>query len=194
MKTHILNLFPTPIVVVENFISVEECDLIVEFFKDEGTEHIAFEKNATSTHGEFKNCLKDVAKKIPKLSNIEKNIDICLINYVKILGIDGVALTNSWVNFQHKDSVLKEHTHGLSTVSGTLFLKSDSKSSNLNLFNQNPYLVLMRYKEMTNFNTEYHYIPPNKGNLVLFPSWLKHGSNGTKNMSESRVVLSFNAA
>jgi glycosyltransferase involved in cell wall biosynthesis len=31
------------------------------------------------------------------------------------------------------------------------------------------------------------------GDLIIFPSWLKHGSNGTKNMTKNRIVISANS-
>ena len=48
------------------------------------------------------------------------------------------------------------------------------------------------YKKLTNFNYRDVSVKPNIGDLILFPSWLMHGSDNEKNKSNERLVLSFN--
>ena len=60
------------------------------------------------------------------------------------------------------------------------FLKADENSSKL-VF-QNP----------TSLTKEIHQITPTKGLMVMWPSYLRHGSGDSINKSKERIVLSFN--
>ena len=44
----------------------------------------------------------------------------------------------------------------------------------------------------TDYSYEYYYFKPQMGTLLLFPSWLKHGSNQVINKSNERILISFN--
>jgi uncharacterized protein (TIGR02466 family) len=47
-------------------------------------------------------------------------------------------------------------------------------------------------KEYTNcFTADYTELTPNTGDLIIFPSWLKHGVS-TNNSSKDRISISFN--
>ena len=89
-------------------------------------------------------------------------------------------MQDSWCNIQGKDSTLDFHNHPNSVVSGIIFLKVDENSSKL-VF-QNP----------TSLTKEIHQITPKTGLLVMWPSYLRHGSGDSINKSAERIVLSFN--
>jgi uncharacterized protein (TIGR02466 family) len=82
--------------------------------------------------------------------------------------------------------------HPGSSISGVLYLKVDKNSSKIYFYNPNPYNVILRKKQHNINNYEYMFFQPEIGDLILFPSWLKHGSDVDENMSEERIALSFN--
>ena len=99
---------------------------------------------------------------------------------VKEIPIKNQRMAESWCTIQKKDSTLKWHKHPNSVLSGILYLKVDWNSSKL-VF-QNP----------TSMEGEVKEIQPSPGLLLMWPSWLAHGSGEDKNMSTERVVVSFN--
>jgi uncharacterized protein (TIGR02466 family) len=84
--------------------------------------------------------------------------------------------------------------HANSILSGSLYINVDNESSKLYFDNPNQFIKYFEYnyQELTDYNFEYFYITPKVGDLVIFPSWLTHGSNGEQNNTENRTVISFN--
>jgi uncharacterized protein (TIGR02466 family) len=74
-----------------------------------------------------------------------------------------------------------------------LYLKVDENSSKIYFYNPNPYNILLKKKEHNLNNYEYVFFQPKTGDLILFPSWLQHGSHSDENMSDERIALSFNS-
>ena len=198
MITHSLSLFPTLVHVIDKFLTFDQCMDIVSFLRNEKyemVEHKAFDGEAitsyTTSHSTMK--LDDIVKHVQSCVTLKEDIQQAIDNYSREAGFPSNRITNLWANFQSKESTLKEHVHGMSYVSGALFLQTDEQSSKLFVHNPNPHV-----EGIDNKNSEKQYvwdwfcINPTIGKLVLFPSWLKHGSNYNQNNSEERVVLSFN--
>lgn len=199
MITHSLSLFPTLIRVVEGFLTYEQCADIVFFMRNKKhtmLEHTALSGNAVSSHISSRpvSVLDEISIHIQSCVDIKDKLQNVINDYSKEAGLPINNILNSWVNFQGKGSVLKEHVHGMSFVSGALFLQTDAQSSKLFFSNPNPHVAGIDNKNSDNqFMWDWFSIEPNIGNLVVFPSWLKHGSNHTQNNSDERVVLSFNS-
>ena len=87
-------------------------------------------------------------------------------------------MQDSWINIQGEGSTLKYHKHPGSVISGIVVLKADEHSSKL-IF-KNP--STEETKEMT----------LTTGLLLMWPSYLMHGSGDSVNKSKDRAVLSFN--
>ena len=194
---HHHNAFPTLIVEEPNFISEEECNSLkklIDYNKSYLLNHECL-TNGKSSHllsaelGSFTDNILDKTN-----NSIKKRI----LEYAKDYAVcTGYSIKNtidsSWFNIQYQDSILKEHTHPFSTISGILFIKCDNNSSPIVFHNPNPYISIAVTKakrqkstfELLSFNA----IPKT---LLLFPSWLKHGSNNIHNLSKERIVISFN--
>ena len=95
-------------------------------------------------------------------------------------------------NIQHKDSILKEHCHPQSLVSGALYINVD-ENQKIYFHNPNPYVYSSPKEKITPYNMEHQFIKVNKGDLLLFPSWLRHGKDDHVNTMDDRIVISFNA-
>jgi len=191
MKQEIISLFPTFVMAVHDFITEEQCNDIVDYCKNKKLHvHNAFIGNGSSSHnpGELTDDLFDIAQNIKSCENIFWDMEKLVNSYSEECGYSGTHIVNSWVNIQKEGSILIDHAHPLSSISGALYLKVDELSSNLFFKTPNPFVY---YSMMTQRNKIETIIPKN-GSLILFPSWLVHGSNQTKNESEERIVLSFN--
>ena len=116
-------------------------------------------------------------------------------NFAKEIEINqSLKLTNLWININgYKDFNLR-HTHESSIISGVFYVKVPDKSSKITFYHPAFKLMMREW----NINMKHnHYtssvwsITPQKGRLLLFPSWLEH--EVSPNLSqESRISISFN--
>jgi len=190
MDIKIYNLFPTLVTQVFNFIDEKEEKQILNIIKKNNSllkKHGAFTKNAMSSFSDlnfFKYLDIDFNEKLIK----------CIKIYAEQSGYEITnMITNSWFNIQKNNSILLNHTHPLSTVSGVIYLKVSDKSSPIYFFNPNPMInFTKRNNENTAYSCKWVWFKPKARSMLLFPSWLKHGSNYKKNKDSLRTVLSFN--
>jgi len=184
------NLFPTLVRRIENFLSKEEIDRI-NAYKPNLSPHNALSGNAISSHSVKSVILSDMNH------IVSLNDRICEIvnEFRKQYGIMKLEIDNSWMNVQEPDSKLNFHSHPDSVISGAIYVNVDDDSSKLYFYNPNPYVDYVNYfndPEMhTYLNYKTIYLKPNNGDLILFPSWIRHGSEDL-NKTIHRTVISFN--
>ena len=189
---NMLNLFPIPVSIHENFLSEDEAKKIYDICKSNTSKrHTSFLGDATSNHNDDINFLHHLSNTI---TNLDLRIQNFIDNYSKQIGLRSQKVANSWFNIQQKNSVLKPHMHANSILSGALYINVDDQSSKLYFDNPNQFIKYFEYnyQELTDYNFEFFYITPKIGDLVIFPSWLTHSSNGEQNNTENRTVISFN--
>ena len=179
------SLFPTLVLYFPKFINSKECDKIFKLLKTKKVyDHYTVVKGK-STHGQPTNILSELS--------LDLNKPVKEYSYQSRIQMDN-KIKNSWFNIQDKESVLKEHVHPSSILSGSLFINIGKKASNLYFHNPNPFVYYMDKNEPVNdYTYEWYSLNPKKGDLIIFPSWLKHGSNHNKNFYKNRTVISFNA-
>ena len=182
-----LHVFPTLINYTEDFLTLDECNKLLKL-KDssEFKKHLSIVGDGESTHT-FQDSI------LNKTYNWLLNILTNKINsYALDYGVREVKLDNSWLSIQKEGSKLNRHTHPDSIISGALYLKTDSGSSKIYFHNPVTFTTFVSYNKQTDFSSETYHFTPKPGDLLLFPSWLGHGSNNNKNKSNERIVLSFN--
>ena len=186
---HNFKLFPILVKKVTNFLSVDECNIIQnELLKKESNL-----KNHSLLPGKSKssyliNNILDVLS-----INLHDKIKVISSSYKKEVGFKmNNQIINSWFNIQKKGTILKEHTHPNSVLSGALYINVDDDSSKIYFHNPNQFLSFCEVEEYKECSFNWVYIKPEQGSLIIFPSWLKHGSNETKNNTKNRTVISFN--
>lgn len=201
MNRQLYKIFPLPVALIDDFISEEERLLILEeIITNDHSDHDALNGEASSTHNLGGKVIEDLSRKL--------NIDFIerVNNEVnEFAGINGLVheswkqgssrlmIDNSWSNIQRKGSTLRRHTHTNSKISGSLYINVDQDSSKLYFYNPNPYIKQEDYETITDCSAVNFSIQPVNSQLVLFPSWLEHGSNEEKNNTDKRVVISFNS-
>lgn len=113
--------------------------------------------------------------------------------YASELGFTDIRMSNSWFNVQYPGSVLKHHVHPDAKISAALCIHADDKSSKLFLENPNPVLNCVKPDVPVESMIEFAKFPMAAGDLLLFPSRIKHGSGFEANESDTRVMISINA-
>jgi len=182
-------LFPVLVKKVNNFLSVDECSTIQkELLNREGLlkDHELLTGESKSSH------LIDNILNIISI-NLNDRIKDITLSYKKDVGfkMDNV-ISHSWFNIQKKGTALKEHTHPNSVLSGALYINVDQDSNQLYFHNPNQFMSYCDIEKPSECSYQWFYFKPELGSLIIFPSWLKHGSNETKNNTENRTVISFN--
>ena len=190
--------FPTPIANIENFITEFECDRILEeLLKIPTTVHGTL-IDGTSSHyvdrEEHMSPDPEVSAKIKHILGTDtfNDLDFYVNTFAVDYGVCHVDITDMWYNVQQKDSVLLEHSHPNSKVSGVIYLEVGDDPSPLYFRHPNPVMHFEKCNYHTEFNELFGRFNATKGDLIIFPSWLEHGSHGRKNGSKRRVALSFN--
>ena len=84
----------------------------------------------------------------------------------------------SWITRIKKNNYFATHDHGMYDISGCYYYKTSD--SNGDLFFEAPGIWGGK-----------HTISPEEGQIILFPSWLKHGVT-FNTMNETRMSLAFN--
>ena len=181
-------MFPTAVLTVKEFLSKSECELICNVYrKDKLSEHKLLEGSGSSNYSPYEAELDFLENTCKIKEKLQFHID----DYCAKLGLYSVSLANSWINVQNPGSFLEEHLHASSAISGALYLRTDDESSGLQFRNPNPFLDFFQIKNRNQYNFDVISFQPKSGDLIIFPSWLKHGGSDV-NHSRERIVLSFN--
>lgn len=183
-----LNLFPTLITKITDFINAEECAEIIKICMHEDMQqHSAINGNGVSSHNRLnKNILDNIS------IEIKDRLIKYLNEYKEKTGISFDKLDNSWVSIQKKGSRLYKHTHPFSSISGVFYLKVDELSSPIYFYNPNPFISFTPIIKNTEYTQSQIKVSPKIGDLLLFPSWISHGSDDAENGSNERIIISFN--
>ena len=184
----ILPLFPTPIGSFSNFITEEErVELFENIKKINHYKHGSFEGKSGSSHSESDR--GGLTKSNILNNSIRKRLQNSVDQYTKESCNLPCKITNIWSNIQHSGSILKEHCHRNSTISGSLYINANDF---ICFHNPNPYVFYTAANSNNYYHCESYNIPVKSRQLILFPSWLKHGKNDAPCNMDNRIVISFN--
>ena len=190
-------LFPTLVTEIEGFITPEQCADLVNYGSAlSTTRHGAIHGDGKSYFTDTSKFLDLVGDSVESCRTIKDQIQTEINNFTKTAGfMDCHKIGNSWFNIQNVGSTLQKHTHPLATISGALYVNVDENSSPLVFYNPNPYIDFSSVSETeyTEFTYSWYSFKPKIGTMLLFPSWLSHGSNNIQNNTPNRMVISFNA-
>jgi uncharacterized protein (TIGR02466 family) len=150
-------------------------------------------KSAPSTYGTTQTLLNN-----PLLTDFKRHLTTLVNTWAKELDISELEITNSWANILGPGHRVDYHRHPRSVVSAAYYLQAPKGSIDLEFTNPllpyrqcETFLYQHLYKEPNFLNQQLHTIPCEENLIVLFPSWLEHGSSHT-NQSTDRITVSFN--
>ena len=181
-KDELLSVFPTPVQIYKYEDSIEK-----ELKYIEGVEWIS-----QKTNGNFKT--KDsYLTKHESLKNITSFFKECIDEFTKNIyqSEQRLIITQLWGNRNPKGSKHHEHVHPNSIVSGVFYLRQDLKLPPIQFSKANQHAMKLDPKQYNVYNSETFLLPCTAGELILFPSNLKH-SVPVNQGDEERISLSFN--
>jgi len=120
-------------------------------------------------------------------NEISKHVKIYSQNVGSYLAFAPTTRT-SWFSMFKKGNYAHTHRHGFSDISGVYYYRTNGSDGDI--FFESPVTETGCSKFWMNHSQTFS-IEPEKGLIILFPSWLSHGvrTNTTDNM---RISLSFN--
>jgi len=188
-------VFPTLIKCVHSFLTQKQCDDIIKYSRDKEFEsHRLLTSGSVSTFLKYSKLVDDLDVDVRSCLGVKNKLHDAVRSYSDETGINFTEITNSWVNFQTENSQLLKHTHPLSCISGAIYLNVDCNSSRIYFYNPNPFIEFTSWIDNTDkqYSHKAIWFKPKNGDLLMFPSWLSHGSDSDINMTKDRAVLSFN--
>ena len=181
-KDELLMVFPTPVQIYKYENSIEK-----ELKYIEGVEWKQQVANAN-----FKT--KDsYLTKHEQLKDITSFFKECINDYCNtIINSDQrLVITQLWGNKNPKGSKHHEHVHPNSIISGVFYLRQDPKLPPIQFSKSNQESMKLDPRKYNTYNAETFLLPCTSGELILFPSNLRH-SVPVNMGEEERISLSFN--
>ena len=188
-KSFKVDAFPTLIMHFTNVLSLSELNNIFNILKTKDTGEDYSLINGTSTFNNSGSILEELG-----ISDIiQEKID----EYCREIEFKRLTIENSWFSIQGIGGLLRDHIHSGSVISGVFYINADELSSPTVFENPNP-LNIFNFSDPSTLtgNSKYTHqvmrFKPKTGDLLLFPSWLKHGCEYIANQTEDRTIISFN--
>ena len=181
-KDELISVFPTPVQIYKYENSIDK-----ELKYVEDLEWIEQKAN-----GNFKS--KDTyLTKHEQLKNINLFFKECLNDYCNTIynSDQRLVITQLWANKNPTGAKHHEHVHPNSILSGVFYLRQDKTLPPIQFAKSNQHNLKLDPRKYNNYNAETFLLPCTAGELLLFPSTLRH-SVPTNVGKESRISLSFN--
>ena len=182
MKEELLQIFPTPIL-----ITMYQGDLSKEL---KYVDHLPYKEQKANANFKSKDTY---LMEIEELKSIKDFFYESLNKYTKNISQSDqrLVITQCWANKNPPGSKHHEHTHPNSILSGVFYLRQDKTLPPIQFSKSMQHAMKLDPKKYNNLNTETFLLPCTDGELLLFPSNLKH-SVPTNMGKEARISLSFN--
>jgi hypothetical protein len=200
MQVQEFNLFPTAVNIVKSFLSIDQCRSIHDFILasdiDTLKTHSALKGNIGTTFDtDIPDIFPYITSSVKGCEDVSVALDKQLKNYATRTGYQySSPRIHSWFTVQQKYSILSRHPHPGACFSGVVYINVDKDSSPLTFDTPNPYTIYDNYTKLTEHVYSNYTVVPEPGDLIIFPSWLHHGSGDKFNMTENRTIISFNVS
>jgi len=182
MKDELLQIFPTPILITKYEGSlVDELKHIntLDWIEQKANSNFKSKDTYLLEHKQFKNIKNFIYESLNKFTKNISQSDQRLV------------VTQCWLNKNPKGSKHHEHVHPNSILSGVFYFKQDPKLPPISFSKSIQHAMKLDPKKYNNLNSETFLLPCTDGELILFPSNLKH-SVPVNMGDEPRISMSFN--
>ena len=182
MKEELLQLFPTPLLIVPYEESIDE--------------ELAYLKTI-SYREQQQNCNyrsdDSYLLRQEKLKNIKNFLGESINKFTTniLQSKQRLVITQSWANRNPKGSKHHEHVHPNSIISGVMYFQINEKLPPIQFSKANQDGMKLDPIKYNHVNSESFMLPCKPGELILFPSSLKH-SVPINQGDEDRISMSFN--
>ena len=182
MKEELLQIFPTPVLITKY-----EGDLSKEL---KYVDHLPYKEQKANYNLKSQDTY---LMEIEELKSIKDFFYESLNKYTKNISNSDqrLVITQCWANKNPPGSKHHEHVHPNSILSGVFYLKQDKTLPPISFSKAIQSAMKLDPKKYNNLNSETFLLPCVDGELLLFPSNLKH-SVPINMGKEARISLSFN--
>ena len=182
MKEELLQIFPTPVLIIKY-----DGDLSKEL---KYVDYLPYKEQKSNANFKSKDTY---LMEIEELKSIKDFFYESLNKYTKNISQSDqrLVVTQCWANKNPPGSKHHEHVHPNSILSGVFYLKQDKTLPPIQFAKSIQGAMKLDPKKYNNLNSETFLLPCVDGELLLFPSNLKH-SVPTNMGKEARISLSFN--
>jgi len=182
MKEELIQLFPTPLLIVQYEQSIDK-ELAylktISYREQQENGNFRSDDSYLLRNEKFKNIKNFLFESVNKFT---KNV----LNSKQRL-----VITQCWANRNPKGSKHHEHVHPNSIVSGVMYFQINEKLPPISFSKERQDGVKLDPEKYNYINSETFMLPCKPGELILFPSSLKH-SVPTNQGEEDRISVSFN--
>ena len=182
MKEELLQLFPTPLLIVpyEQPIDKELAYLKnISYRKQQQNGNFRSDDSYLLRNEEFKDIKNFLGEAINKFTTNVLNTKQRLV------------ITQCWANRNPKGSKHHEHVHPNSIISGVMYFQINEKLPPISFAKDRQDSMKLDPIKYNHMNSESFMLPCKPGELILFPSSLKH-SVPINQSEEDRISVSFN--
>ena len=181
-KDELLMVFPTPVQIYKYEDSIEK-----ELKYIEGVE---WKQQVANANFKTKDSYLTKHEQLKDLTSFFKE---CIDDYCNTIinSEQRLVITQLWANRNPKGSKHHEHVHPNSILSGVFYLRQDPKLPPIQFSKSNQEAMKLDPRKYNTYNAETFLLPCTSGELILFPSNLRH-SVPVNMGKEERISLSFN--
>ena len=181
-KDELLMVFPTPVQIYKYEDSIEK-----ELKHVEGIE---WKQQVANANFKTKDSYLTKHEQLKDLTSFFKE---CIDDYCNTIinSEQRLVITQLWGNRNPKGSKHHEHVHPNSIISGVFYLRQDPKLPPIQFSKSNQDSMKLDPRKYNSYNAETFLLPCTSGELILFPSSLRH-SVPVNQGDEERISLSFN--
>ena len=182
MKDELLQIFPTPLLITkyEGFLGDELKHInTLDWIEQKSNKNFKSKDTYLLDHEQFKNVKNFIYESLNKFT---KEV---------LMSDQRLVVTQCWLNKNPKGSKHHEHVHPNSIISGVFYFKQDPKLPPISFSKSIQHAMKLDPKKYNNLNSETFLLPCTDGELILFPSNLKH-SVPINMGDEPRISMSFN--
>ena len=182
MKEELLQIFPTPLLIVpyEQPINKELSYLkTISYRKQQQNGNFRSDDSYLLRNEEFKNIKNFLKESMDKFTTNVLNTKQRLV------------ITQCWANRNPKGSQHHEHVHPNSIISGVMYFQINEKLPPISFTKDKQDGMKLNPEKYNHMNSETFMLPCKPGELILFPSSLRH-SVPTNHGEEDRISVSFN--
>lgn len=176
--------FLSDLPIVNNGIFIYDLDIK----KDYSKYYKSLEYRNTDASSEM-SIKRDVLNKVPEIKKEIKSACNHFINEILSMECD-YHIYNSWATLTKPSCVSVAHSHTNSWISG-VYYPEHNKDFNIIFYNDFHYFYMTKIKKYGIYNSRFFTINPQKNQLLLFFSNLRH-QIGKNNSNVDRYSLAFN--
>jgi len=182
MKEELLQLFSIPLLIVPYEQPIDkELDFLktISYREQKQNGNYRSDDSYLLRKEEFKKIKNFLGESVQKYTKGILNSDQRLV------------ITQCWANRNPKGSNHHEHVHPNSIISGVMYFQINEKSPPIQFSKERQDGIKLDPIKYNNYNSETFMLPCKPGELIMFPSSLKH-SVPTNQSEEERISVSFN--